>query len=382
MHSQLVNDGSFDNWAAAHLGDDPARRPTRVASAPGRPTAVPAPARPTALPAAPARPTMVPVATEVVPAPAGAPDLPPALPAGRAGGSGRGVAALLAGLLALVGVGAVAWVLIDPLGHAARRPAGVAAQADLDKLRAELDAEKQRAKQEAAKLGADLLAEKQQAKQATAKLRADVEAEKQRAKQQAAKLRAELDKARAALKVPAAPVEDKSAALAEALEDVKRLRSEVDAARGRLDALRAQLDQERARRQKLEKALAARPAEKPMPPEKAPAVGGAQIAVVQIADELTAASPRDAVRKDSPCRVFTPTLTAGRTYLIDMMSDDVDPYLRLEDHTGKQLAADDDGGGFPNARLVFECRRTGTYRIVATTFRQEHGRYVLRVVEK
>jgi hypothetical protein len=254
-------------------------------------------------------------------------------------------------------------------------------QADLDKLRADLDAEKQRAKQEAAKLGTELQAEKQRAKQEGAKLRADLEAEKQRARQQAAKLRAELDKARAALKTPA-PVADKSAALAEALRDVKRLRSELDAARGRLDALRAQLDQERTRREKLEKAAAAMPVGTAKPPGTAPVAGGVQIAVVQIAEELTAASPRDAVRRESPCRVFTPTLTAGRTYLIDMMSDDVDPYLRLEDHTGKQLVADDDGGGFPNARIVFECRRTGTYRIVATTFRQEYGRYVLRVVER
>jgi len=45
----------------------------------------------------------------------------------------------------------------------------------------------------------------------------------------------------------------------------------------------------------------------------------------------------------------------------------MDPYLRIDEGT-KELASNDDGGGYPNSRLVFQCPNTGVYRVVATTF--------------
>src|SRR5947208_6055817 len=56
-----------------------------------------------------------------------------------------------------------------------------------------------------------------------------------------------------------------------------------------------------------------------------------------------------------------------------------DPYLRLEDSSGKELAFDDDGGGFPNAKLIFKAPKDDTYKIIATTFAPATGNYTLTV---
>jgi hypothetical protein len=87
-------------------------------------------------------------------------------------------------------------------------------------------------------------------------------------------------------------------------------------------------------------------------------------------------------------------LAAGRAYTIDMIrpmaakkgpKDDpkeLDPFLRLEDSNGKQIADDDDGGGNLNARIVYWPEKAGEYRIVATTFEANQvGSYTLIVRE-
>ncbi len=79
-------------------------------------------------------------------------------------------------------------------------------------------------------------------------------------------------------------------------------------------------------------------------------------------------------------KVHVVKLKAGETYVIEMDSADIDSYLRLEDANGKKLAEDDDGGGFPNARIVFRASADGDYRIIATTFNvNETGAYTLTV---
>ena len=53
---------------------------------------------------------------------------------------------------------------------------------------------------------------------------------------------------------------------------------------------------------------------------------------------------------------FMVELTAGKTYMIQLnkkAGSDIDPYLKLLDPTGKQVAQDDDGGGDLNARIVY-----------------------------
>ena len=77
-------------------------------------------------------------------------------------------------------------------------------------------------------------------------------------------------------------------------------------------------------------------------------------------------------------------MVAGKTYQIDMTKANggLDPYLRLEDSAGKNVAQDDDSGGNLNARIMFNCTQTGEYRIVATTFVGGTGNFTLQVSEK
>jgi hypothetical protein len=105
-----------------------------------------------------------------------------------------------------------------------------------------------------------------------------------------------------------------------------------------------------------------------------------------VAGNLTKDDAKDTARRASACKIYTIKLTGGKTYQIDMVSKDVDSFLRLEDANGKELARDDDGGGFPNARIVFTSPEAATYRIIATTFSGrfsgEAGAFTLTVAEK
>jgi hypothetical protein len=104
---------------------------------------------------------------------------------------------------------------------------------------------------------------------------------------------------------------------------------------------------------------------------------------LKVEAELTTDDPQDTVRMDSHRKVHTFKMTAGKTYVIDMITrsgKEFDPFLRLEDPDGKQVAQDDDGGGFPNARITFTAQRGGEYKIIATTFgKGMTGKYLLTV---
>ena len=109
---------------------------------------------------------------------------------------------------------------------------------------------------------------------------------------------------------------------------------------------------------------------------------------------LTKEDPQDSKKHGCFSQVHTVKLAAGRAYTIDMIrpmaakkgpKDDpkeLDPFLRLEDSNGKQIADDDDGGGNLNARIVYWPEKAGEYRIVATTFEANQvGSYTLIVRE-
>ena len=94
---------------------------------------------------------------------------------------------------------------------------------------------------------------------------------------------------------------------------------------------------------------------------------------LKVAGKLSADDPKDKVIARSPHKVHEQALKAGSTYIIDLKSRQFDSYLRLEDSTGKQLAQDDDGGGFPNARIVFKTPKDDKYRIIVTSFDGKNG---------
>jgi hypothetical protein len=98
--------------------------------------------------------------------------------------------------------------------------------------------------------------------------------------------------------------------------------------------------------------------------------------------QLTKTDPRDKVFA-TPYKVYTVTMNKGKTYQIDMVKGGLglDPYLRLEDSKGTKLVEDDDGGGNLNARIIFNCPKEDTYRIVCTTLFGE-GNFTLTVREK
>src|ERR1700733_11860303 len=99
----------------------------------------------------------------------------------------------------------------------------------------------------------------------------------------------------------------------------------------------------------------------------------------QAKGKLTANDPTDPMR-GGPMQIHVVAMKAGKAYQIDMVSTELDSYLRLLDPKGNQLAEDDDSGGNLNARIIFNCNQTGDYKIVCTTVGASNGgNYVLTV---
>lgn len=101
--------------------------------------------------------------------------------------------------------------------------------------------------------------------------------------------------------------------------------------------------------------------------------------------ELTKEDPKDTVRKDSHAKAFTFKMAAKRKHVIltEGATDECDLYLRLEDGAGKELQANDDGGGGRDARIEFTPPEAGEYRIILTTFRAgQTGRFTLKVQQQ
>jgi hypothetical protein len=76
---------------------------------------------------------------------------------------------------------------------------------------------------------------------------------------------------------------------------------------------------------------------------------------------------------NEPCKTFMVKLKKGKTYLIDMVSNDFDAYLRLENGKGGPLAEDDDSGGDLNAQIIYSPDADGDFKIVATRFDAASG---------
>lgn len=67
-------------------------------------------------------------------------------------------------------------------------------------------------------------------------------------------------------------------------------------------------------------------------------------------------------------KLFLVELEKGKTYQIDMTSGAFDSYLYLESPGSKHITQDDDGGGYPSARIIHTATETGKYRVIATYF--------------
>ena len=91
---------------------------------------------------------------------------------------------------------------------------------------------------------------------------------------------------------------------------------------------------------------------------------------------------------NAPYKTYKVQLKAGKTYTFDLTRNVIglnnvqpDPYLILEDATGKRLVEDDDAGGNLNARIVFKATQDGEYRILAASI-NGYGDFNLKAREK
>lgn len=80
---------------------------------------------------------------------------------------------------------------------------------------------------------------------------------------------------------------------------------------------------------------------------------------------ITDLDPRNRFNKKH--KLYLVPMEQGRTYQIDLTSGAFDSYLYLYDATGKLLAQDDDGGGYPSARIIYRATRNGVFRVEATS---------------
>ncbi len=72
--------------------------------------------------------------------------------------------------------------------------------------------------------------------------------------------------------------------------------------------------------------------------------------------------------------------TQGQMVQIDVMSSAFDAFCILQGPAGNEIARNDDGGEGLNARINVALPVTGTYRIIANTYRQnQYGAYRLRL---
>src|SRR5688572_23082362 len=127
---------------------------------------------------------------------------------------------------------------------------------------------------------------------------------------------------------------------------------------------------------------AAKPLKKP-PFKKKQELGKTE--VLRKADELLNSDPRDPVRGGHTYyKAYSVKMSPGKTYLIRLFDQNpagnIDPFLRLEDSAGRNLAMDDDGEGNLNSRIEHNPTREDTYKIIATTLGGPRtGKFLLTV---
>lgn len=98
----------------------------------------------------------------------------------------------------------------------------------------------------------------------------------------------------------------------------------------------------------------------------------------EVSGLITRASPR--LRDSSAYDLWTFQGSAGQMAQIDVVSSEFDAFAILRDSTGKELMHDDDSGGGTNARIIATLPYTGTFFIVANSYRAgQYGHYTVRL---
>jgi S1-C subfamily serine protease len=89
--------------------------------------------------------------------------------------------------------------------------------------------------------------------------------------------------------------------------------------------------------------------------------------VFEVAEKLSKTDKEDPDKKGATIRMHEFKMQAGETYTLDLESDEIDPFLRLEDSEGMKLKEDDDSAGFLNSRIVFTPTEDGVYKLAVTS---------------
>jgi len=106
--------------------------------------------------------------------------------------------------------------------------------------------------------------------------------------------------------------------------------------------------------------------------------------------EINVGETAEVVLDEAERAYYKVKFAAENKYRIELLAKvkGLDPYLFLLDAAWEVVAADDDGGGFPNARIEYFARRGGEYWIEATTapesvsvegYREKQGKVTLKV---
>jgi hypothetical protein len=113
--------------------------------------------------------------------------------------------------------------------------------------------------------------------------------------------------------------------------------------------------------------------------------GPANTAKFPIACNLTNADPKDKHFTNSPSKAYAVRLEANATYQIDLesLNPSSSGFLRLEDENRRQLDFNYDTTlKNKNARIVFDCNRTGTYHIIVANVQEGAGDFTLKLKAK
>jgi hypothetical protein len=84
-----------------------------------------------------------------------------------------------------------------------------------------------------------------------------------------------------------------------------------------------------------------------------------------------------------PHKAYTVNFKAGEIYIVSMnmtKQGEFDPYLLIEGPGGKVMAENDDGGESVNSRIVYQPKRGGEHRIIATGLGNGSGGFNLKVI--
>jgi hypothetical protein len=106
---------------------------------------------------------------------------------------------------------------------------------------------------------------------------------------------------------------------------------------------------------------------------------------VEAASPKVKFEPIEGKDAELPAQLYRVRLKGGKRYKMTQDSTEIDSVLIVKDSADKQLAWDDDGGGFPNAMLHLNVAKDGVYKIYCASLKgtglKDTGAFTLKISE-